>query len=144
MKKISKKPLVLIFIIVLSALSVFSFSTVGHPSDQKEEVYYTCPMPEHADVALDKPGKCPKCGMNLVPKNISAIKYVCPMKEDAEVTSDKPGKCPKCGMKLVEKKVALVQFVCPMQEHADVALDKPGKCPKCGMNLVPKEMKGSQ
>ena len=26
---------------------------------------YTCPM--HPDVTSDKPGKCPKCGMNLVP-----------------------------------------------------------------------------
>jgi hypothetical protein len=26
---------------------------------------YTCPM--HPDVISDKPGKCPKCGMNLVP-----------------------------------------------------------------------------
>ena len=25
---------------------------------------YTCPM--HPEVTLDKPGKCPKCGMNLV------------------------------------------------------------------------------
>lgn len=28
---------------------------------------YTCPMEEHADVVTDKPGKCPKCGMTLVP-----------------------------------------------------------------------------
>ncbi len=26
---------------------------------------YTCPM--HPDVVSDKAGKCPKCGMNLVP-----------------------------------------------------------------------------
>lgn len=27
---------------------------------------YTCPM--HPDVVGDKPGKCPECGMKLVPK----------------------------------------------------------------------------
>jgi rubrerythrin len=30
------------------------------------KVVYTCPM--HPEVTSDKPGKCPKCGMNLVPK----------------------------------------------------------------------------
>jgi hypothetical protein len=30
-------------------------------------LYYTCPMPEHGDVRSDKPGKCPKCGMTLIP-----------------------------------------------------------------------------
>jgi hypothetical protein len=24
-------------------------------------------MPEHSDVRSDKPGKCPKCGMTLIP-----------------------------------------------------------------------------
>jgi membrane fusion protein, copper/silver efflux system len=28
---------------------------------------YTCPMEMHADVVSDKPGNCPKCGMELVP-----------------------------------------------------------------------------
>lgn len=29
---------------------------------------YTCPMKEHSDVVLDKPGNCSKCGMKLVEK----------------------------------------------------------------------------
>lgn len=34
------------------------------PADGK--IVYTCPM--HPEVTSDKPGQCPKCGMNLVPK----------------------------------------------------------------------------
>lgn len=78
---------------------------------QKDSVYYTCSM--HPDVKMDKPGKCPKCGMALEKKTMStsetktiksdAMKtYTCTMHPD--VKSDKPGKCPKCGMALVEKK----------------------------------------
>jgi ribosomal protein L34E len=68
-------------------------------------------MPEHADVKLDKPGKCPKCGMTLIPVMESPkpapvapvpMLYTCPMIEDADIVSDKPGVCPKCEMKLVE------------------------------------------
>jgi hypothetical protein len=33
---------------------------------QPHLVQYTCPM--HPDVVSDKPGKCPKCGMDLVEK----------------------------------------------------------------------------
>jgi YHS domain-containing protein len=35
--------------------------------DQADDVY-TCPM--HPDVLSDKPGKCPKCGMDLVKKDM--------------------------------------------------------------------------
>jgi predicted nucleic-acid-binding Zn-ribbon protein len=139
MKKIIAKRLVT----TLSMFCVVSLIlVVGNPAEsfaKAEDVYYTCPMSEHSDVALDKPGKCPKCGMELVPKNIFATRYVCPMKEHADVISDKPGNCPKCGMELVEKRVQMVEFVCPMKEHGDVISHKPGKCPKCGMNLVPKK-----
>lgn len=31
---------------------------------------YTCPM--HPEVRMDQPGKCPKCGMNLVPEKSAA------------------------------------------------------------------------
>ena len=60
---------------------------------------YTCPM--HPEVAMDKPGKCPKCGMNLIKKVSEKVVYTCPMHK--EVQMDKPGKCPKCGMNLVKK-----------------------------------------
>ncbi|MBC7388792.1 MAG: efflux RND transporter periplasmic adaptor subunit [Opitutaceae bacterium] len=65
--------------------------------DMSGKQKYTCPMPEDS-VFSDKPGTCPKCGMDLIkvaPKNTS---YTCPM--HPEVISDKPGDCPKCGMDL--------------------------------------------
>ena len=34
--------------------------------DSEKAAQYTCPM--HPDVVQDKPGACPKCGMNLVEK----------------------------------------------------------------------------
>jgi hypothetical protein len=37
------------------------------PPAAKIPILYTCPMPIHADVVSDQPGKCPKCGMELVP-----------------------------------------------------------------------------
>ena len=39
------------------------------PAQEKVQVYYTCPM--HPEVSSDKPGKCPKCGMDLVKEEIS-------------------------------------------------------------------------
>jgi YHS domain-containing protein len=66
-------------------------------SSEKEGVFYYCPMKE-CKYKSDKPGKCPKCGMDLKKHEPKAI-YVCPMKQ-CNVKSDKPGNCPKCGMKL--------------------------------------------
>ena len=80
------------------------------------EVNYVCPMPEHETILHTAPGKCPICGMTLIPVAKTTIPttpaptptvapkklYTCPMPEHADVVSDKPGKCPKCGMDLVE------------------------------------------
>jgi hypothetical protein len=103
---------------------------------------YTCPM--HPEVMKGKPGKCPKCGMNLEKKEFYEV-YTCPMK-DCPYMSEKGGKC-SCGMKLKKKLVSkedyhgLTQpqmtYTCPM--HPEVSSDKPGNCPKCGMKLEMKK-----
>jgi uncharacterized protein with PIN domain len=105
MKKKAQKFLIVTVTGVFLMFLMISFFTTGNSYAQKDDVYYTCPMPEHADVVSDKPGKCPKCGMDLVAKKKDAnVKYTCPMKEHADVIMDKPGKCPKCGMDLVPMK----------------------------------------
>lgn len=73
-------------------------------------VIYTCPM--HPEVVSDRPGSCPKCGMDLEPKQ--PTQYTCPM--HPEVIADKPGICPKCKMDLVPTdksgdKIARQRFV---------------------------------
>jgi rubrerythrin len=124
-------------------------------------VKYICPMPEHVSIEYDHPGKCPICGMTLVPVSQAMLKklqpggkilyYTCPMPEHSDVRSDKPGQCPKCGMTLIpvmdapsfpqsrvnSSAMPSILYTCPMAAHADVVSDKPGKCPECGMELVP-------
>jgi Heavy metal binding domain len=39
-------------------------STKTHKMKSAKVVKYTCTM--HPEVVMDKPGKCPKCGMTLV------------------------------------------------------------------------------
>jgi Cu2+-exporting ATPase len=78
-------------------------------------LYYTCPMPEHAIVHEDKPGKCPLCAMTLIPvmatpkpavpsPDKTAEQYFCPMHPN--IVSNAPGKCPECQMDLVLKNPA--------------------------------------
>ena len=93
--------------------AVESASTLqdSNTSTAAEPVVYVCPMPEHVSIVYDHPGKCPICGMTLVPVTPSELKklqpggkvlyYTCPMPQHSSVHSDKPGKCPLCGMTLI-------------------------------------------
>jgi len=130
------------------------------PTPESQRAVYLCPMPEHVSIEYDHPGKCPICGMTLVPVTQQELQklqpggkvlhYTCPMPEHSDVRSDKPGKCPKCGMTLIPVMAQLpppapptatsmpvaTLYTCPMASHADVISDKPGECPKCGMTLI--------
>jgi len=80
----------------------------GMQAGDEEATTYTCPM--HPEVVSDEPGKCPECGMNLVPAGIEdatmeasetdMVVYTCPM--HPEVQKHEPGECPECGMDLVK------------------------------------------
>ena len=65
--------------------------------DAPEGAVYTCPM--HPDVVSKEPGRCPECGMKLMPVESPPTSYVCPM--HPQVSSDAPSRCPECGMKLI-------------------------------------------
>jgi FtsP/CotA-like multicopper oxidase with cupredoxin domain len=93
-------------------------------------VVFSCPM--HPDVISDQEGKCPHCGMKLMP-TAAVVVYTCPM--HPAVVSEQPGKCPQCAMKLMPT-AAAIAYVCPM--HPDVISDREGGCPHCGMKLMPK------
>ena len=130
---------------------------------------YICPMPEHVAIRYDQAGKCPLCGMTLIPvaeKTLAKIQpggrveyYTCPMTDTCPMPGhgvekyEKAGKCPICGMTLVPVMQApkpatqsdtnnaaatapVALYTCPMASHADVVSDKPRDCLKCGMKLV--------
>lgn len=87
-------------------------STAAEPFSAIEPHTYVCPMPEHVSIEYQHPGKCPLCGMTLVPVSAAALAKMQP-----------GGK--------------VEYYTCPMPEHSDVKLDKLGKCPKCEMTLIP-------
>lgn len=87
-------------------------ATTSPLTNAESGVKYICPMPEHVSIEYDHAGKCPICGMTLVPVTQAALARLQP-----------GGK--------------LLYYTCPMPEHSDVRSDKPGKCPKCGMTLIP-------
>jgi membrane fusion protein, copper/silver efflux system len=82
----------------------------AHDTAQVKKDLYTCPMPQDS-VFSDKPGTCPKCGMDLVKveghtnhgQPQASSYYTCPM--HPEIKKDGPGQCPICGMDLVKKEL---------------------------------------
>lgn len=86
-------------------------------------VSYVCPMEQDAAVLEDKPGKCPICGMVLVPVRLDS-KWWCPTHQTNEV-HDKPGKCPRDGKDLVQ--VTLSEFWTCASDPAE-RLIEPGTC----------------
>jgi Ni,Fe-hydrogenase III large subunit len=141
----------------------------------RTDTIYTCPM--HPEIVRAEPGRCPICGMDLVPLEQAgggmghddagddesgtvqegehggdARGYTCPM--HPEIAQDEPGRCPICGMDLVPREGVgggmehghvggdahgeqHQGYTCPM--HPEIAQDGPGSCPICGMDLVPRD-----
>ena len=71
---------------------------MGGPAEGATGVF-SCPM--HPEIVATWEGKCPKCGMKLMPaapEVPAPTEYVCPM--HPEITATWAGECPKCGMTL--------------------------------------------
>ena len=142
-----KSLLILFLIVTTTGFATFAQEKAGKKDTAPHVKLYACSM--HPDVTSDKPGKCPKCGMELTLSKKEQMKmeatksYTCPVHTD--VVSNSPGKCPKCGKQLTASKKEQMKmevtknYTCPM--HPDEMSDKPGKCPKCGMDMVKSKTK---
>ncbi len=106
-----------------AAAAVVHFAVPGGLRGLLGAEQYACPMVEDSEVRSNGPGRCPKCGMDLVPISETEHKgkkpgaadtpsppakddaqpiYYCPM--HPEYTSDRPGDCLICNMSLKLRK----------------------------------------
>ena len=141
------KKLITLLIMAAATFTSFAQEKAGRKDTTQHVTLYSYACPMHPNFISDKPGKCPKCGMDMALSKKEQFKrdvakiYTCPV--HAEVLSTEPGKCPKCNKDLTlslkeQLKAEVVKlYTCPM--HPGVASEKPGKCPTCGMELVEKK-----
>jgi len=114
-----------------------------HEMDHAAPIEYTCPM--HAEIVQDKPGACPKCGMNLVPREAQTSTehntHTDHQKTDTTAHMQTTSTHDHNNHHEMDHD-APVEYTCPM--HPEIVQDKPGACPKCGMNLEPRETQDAQ
>ncbi len=117
----------LLFVLLAAAAPVAAPQTKPSPqssqSDKLPPLSYVCVMPGDEDVIEDHPGKCRKCGMQLVATRLDSV-WTCATRPLAVVES-KPGRCPIDGSALVQV-TAAVSWTCPGSDKEAVT---PGMCP---------------
>jgi Heavy metal binding domain len=82
-----KKIIMLTGAIVIASLSLLAQDSKGKKMDTTMHKVYTCTM--HPEVVSDKPGKCPKCGMDLVEKMNPKHAKMPMQKKDSMMTKKK-------------------------------------------------------
>ncbi len=123
------------FKVLQEAETDFISSVKAEESEEEKVLYWTCPM--HPSVKMDKPGKCPICGMPLVPVHEKETGIKEGRKDAKEEVKEKT----KEEVKEEPKERKILYWTCGM--HPSVKMDKPGKCPICAMDLVPVYEKGA-
>ena len=109
-------------------------------------IEYTCPM--HPEVVSDQSGKCPKCGMFLVEREVSGTAPASHEghegHEGHEKSPEHPAQAKRTGHSThaTHASEKSATYTCPM--HPEITSDGPGSCPKCGMILVPQGETGDQ
>jgi Cu(I)/Ag(I) efflux system membrane fusion protein len=66
----TKRIISIVCLMVLLAIAACSNQSTNNKQTGKVAAVYTCPM--HPEVISDKPGNCPKCGMELIIKEVSS------------------------------------------------------------------------
>src|SRR5262245_59054664 len=105
------------------SLTVLARQAAKAPAATLPPLSYVCIMPGDEAVLEDRPGRCPKCGMDLVPVRLDS-KFWCPTHQTL-VVRDGPGKCPMDGKDLVQ--VTLSEYWTCADKPADRLLE-PGNC----------------
>jgi Cu(I)/Ag(I) efflux system membrane fusion protein len=120
-KRVTAVLLILLLISVgLNVRQAVQLHKAAPASGQEARQLWTCPM--DPQIVQDHPGKCPLCGMNLVP---------------LEKTSTEPSGSASSSVEMESGKKGPVKYQCPM--HPSIVQDHPGDCPICGMKLVKME-----
>src|SRR5687768_4022150 len=93
-----------------------------HAQQALPELSYICIMAGDEEVNEAGPGRCRKCGMELVPARID-LRYTCPT--HSVVKERNPGKCRFDGRELVPVTITM-HWVC--KDNPNQPLGDPGKC----------------
>src|SRR5258706_9163449 len=102
-----KKVIILAIGLFITSINVFAQEKADKKDTTAHVTLYSYACPKHLNFISDKPGKCPRCGMDLTlsakeqfKRDVAKV-YTCPV--HADVVSTQPGRCPKCGKNLSSK-----------------------------------------